>query len=121
MRKSTNIVVFYLFFTGAAALLETAQITTAMGVSVDGSVPAKLEKAKQQMSTIESGGGFGETLWGLYNAVASSVEVMFAAVSAGPRLLTNAGVPPEITAFLFAPAVIIIGVDIAYALSGRDL
>lgn len=121
MRKSTNIVVFYLYFTGAATLLEVAGITAAMGTSVKGSVPQKLQEAEATFEAFDTSGGFGETLFGLYNSVANVAEVMFAAVTAGPRLITNAGVPVEIVTFLFLPAGIIVGADIIYVLAGRDL
>lgn len=120
-RISTTIVVFMAFFTAAANLFEETGVTDAMGINTGVSAGEKLATAFAEMEQIRGSAGTVESLFSIYTMVGSAVEGLFVGVSAGPRVLAAAGVPNYILAFLFAPIVIFVGVDLIYALSGRDM
>lgn len=119
LRKTPAIVVFFLFFSGAATLLEATGITAAMGVGAPTGTTTALAEAQAAVEGIQASGGFADTLFGSFTAVASVIEMLARGVFAGPILLAAVGVPRPIVGFLFAPAAIIIGMDIVHYLTGR--
>lgn len=120
-RVTSSVIVFFMFFSAAANLLESTGTTDAMGVQTGVSAGAKLNEAAAAMSQVRGSAGTVESLFSIYTMVTSSMEAFAVGMSAGPRLLSAAGVPSYIIVFLFAPAAVIVGLDILYALSGRDL
>lgn len=120
-RPSSVIVVFLTFFTAAANLFENTGVTEAMGLNTGVTAGQKLNQAFTEMENIRGSAGTVESLFSIFAMIGSTFEGFVAAVSAGPRLMLAAGMPSYIVAFLFAPAVLIVGLDIIYALSGRDL
>jgi len=93
MRKTPTIVVFFIFFSAAATMMEVSGLTAAMGVeSPTGTVEA-LQQAQTAMSQISASEGASETLFGSFVAGGSVMEAMGRGVFAGPLLLTAAGVP----------------------------
>ena len=120
MRRSPAIVVFFIYFTAAANVLETVGLTDAMGISTGVTASDRLAEAQAAAASVRTGGGFADSLFGIYNAVAATMQAVVAGVGAGPRLLTGAGIPEWAVVFLFAPAAVIVGLDIVYYLSGRD-
>ena len=121
MRKTTSIVVFFVFFTAASNLLESTGVIDAMGLGTGVSAGAKLGESMEAMEQIRGSAGTVESLFSMYAMVASTFEAFAVGMTAGPRILLAAGVPAYILAFLFAPAVIIVGVDLIYAAAGRDM
>lgn len=120
-RPSSVIVVFLTFFTAAANLFENTGVTESMGIHTGVSAGQKLSQAISEMEQIRGSAGTVESLFSIFAMIGSAFEGFAAAVTAGPRLMLAAGLPDYIVAFLFAPAVLIVGLDIIYALSGRDL
>lgn len=120
-RVSTTIIVFFTFFTAASNLFEETGVTAAMGINTGVSAGQKLNEALTAMEQIRGSAGTVESLFSIYAMIGSTLEAFFVGVSAGPRILAAAGVPGFLLAFLFAPAVIFVGIDLIYALSGRDM
>lgn len=120
MRRSPAIVVFFIYFTAAANVLETVGLTGAMGITTGVTASERLADAQTAAAQVTAGGGFADSLFGIYTAVTSTMRAVVAGVSAGPRLLMAAGIPEWAVVFLFAPAAVIVGLDIVYYLSGRD-
>jgi hypothetical protein len=121
MRKSTIIVIAHLYLDAAAIALEASGISEDLNLQFSTGVSENLDEAAQSLASINPSGGFGETLFALYVTVASSLEAFFSAVFAGPIMLTNLGAPEWAVVFVYVAATPIVGLDIAYALSGRDL
>ena len=119
-RITTVIIVFFVFFTAAANLLELTGLAAAMGVSTEFTAGSEFRDAVTALQTIQAGSGLTDTLIGIYTGVTNGARAFVAGVTAGPRLLVNAGVPAMFVGFLFAPAVVWMGIDIAYYLSGRQ-
>ncbi|MFD2655335.1 hypothetical protein ACFSUP_04370 [Gracilibacillus thailandensis] len=119
-RITTVIVVFFVYFTAAANLLEITGLAAAMGASTSFTAGNEFQSAVTALQSIQAGSGLTDTLIGIYTGVTNGFRAFLAGVTAGPRLLVNAGVPASFVAFLFAPATVWIGIDIAYYLSGRQ-
>jgi len=119
MRKTFALTVFYFYLTAAAVLVEVSGVAAAWGVESPTGVTDATDKVTAELSNISTNTGLFETLLNVFVAVTGSVEVLAAGVFALPTFLTSAGVPGPFVAFLFAPAVVIVGRDILHTLSGR--
>lgn len=119
MRRTPAIVIFFIFFSAAATLLEISGMTAAMGAEAPVGTITALNDAQNAMDGIQASEGLGDTLFGSFTAATAAIEALGRGVFGGPILLTNAGVPGPIVAFLFAPAAIIVGLDILHYLTGR--
>jgi len=120
MRKSSIIVIFYVYLDAAVVLLETMGIAESMGITTGTGVSSNLAEAVAAMQNITPGAGIGDTLFSLYLTVTNSVEAFISAIFAGPTMFINLGIPVPIVVFLFAPVGIVAGQDIVYLLTGRD-
>lgn len=119
MRISMKIAIVLVFLNSAAELMRSTGIAEAMGTDPEPGASAKLQSALEAARGIKPGGGFGETLFRLFISVTRSFEAIFEFVLAGPSMLINIGIPEPLVFFLFAPAALIIGRDVAYLLIGR--
>ena len=119
MRKTWAITIFMIYFNAAAVLLEATGVTAAWGVESPTGTTAALDDAIAAMNGIQASGGLADTLFGSFAAAGSLIEAVGRGAVAGPLLFTSAGVPAEITAFLFAPVALIVGRGIIHALTGR--
>jgi hypothetical protein len=114
-----KIAVVLVFLNSAAELMRSTGIAAAMGANPEPGAAAKMQTALEATRKIQPGGGFGKTLFQLYISVTSSFQAVFEFITAGPSMLINIGIPEPLVVFLFAPAALIIGRDIAYLLIGR--
>lgn len=119
LRRTPAIVIFFIFFSAGASLLEVSGTTAAMGVEAPVGVTTALDEATASMNNISASEGIADTLFGAFVTAARSMEALGRGVFAGPILLTSAGIPSPIVVFLFAPAAIIVGLDIIHYLTGR--
>lgn len=119
MRKIWAIASFLIYFNAAAVLLEVTGVTAAWGVESPTGTVAAIGDAKAAMNGIQASGGLADTLFGSFAAAASGIEVVGRVLIAGPLLLTSAGIPGPLVAFLFAPVALIVGRGIFHALTGR--
>jgi len=120
MRISMKIAIVLVFLNSGAELMRTSGIAEAMGADPEPGAAAKMQAALDAARDIEPGGGFDDTLFQLFVAVANSFEAIFEFVLAGPSMLINIGIPEPLVFFLFAPAALLIGRDVAYLLTGRS-
>ena len=121
MRITTSVILFYLWFSAAGALMEAVGVAENMGLSTNWSVGDGLERSVDGLSAISGGGISVEALVGIYTLITGAVQTFIGGLSAGPRLMLAAGVPMEIVVFLNAPVALLGGRMIIYAFSGRDL
>jgi len=119
MRKTWAITIFMIYFNAAAILLEVTGVTAAWGIESPTGTTAALDDAIAAMNGIQASGGLADTLFGSFAAAGSLIEAVGRGIIAGPLLFNAAGVPAPFTAFLFAPAALIIGRGIIHALTGR--
>lgn len=121
MRRSTSIVLFYLWFTASANLITEVGWTKAMGVSGTASVGGEISEAVAELGNINAGNLAIESLVSVYLVVTTTIKSFLLALSAGPRLLINVGMPIEIVLFIHAPIPLLGGLMLVYAISGREL
>jgi len=120
MRKSTRIAVFLLLLNASAAAVGQSGVADDWGVDPNPGMDEAIEDLEQAMDNIDPS-NLGETLFGLYTSITSSVKIVFNFVFYGPVMFNNLGVPAWATGVIFAPQYLFVGTDIAYVLSGRDV
>jgi len=116
-----NTTILLMFLNAGPAMLSASGVADDMGISPSISGDQQVEQANQNMSQIEAEGGFGATLFTLYQTVTSPIEAVLNIVFAGPAMLMNAGVPGWVVTFVFIPQYLIVGGTIIYVLAGRLL
>ena len=119
MRISMKIAIVLVFLNSAAELMRTTGIAEAMGANPEPGAAAEMRAALDALRNIQPSGGFDQTLFQLFISVTGSFRAVFKFVLAGPSMLINIGIPEPLVFFLFAPAALIIGRDIAFLLTGR--
>jgi hypothetical protein len=114
MRRTFEVVLLYLFATGATNLLSLAipGLTIAHGTTARSGV-------EQAANNFRPGGGLGETLFGSLLAAAQTFESIAEAVFALPILLGNLGVPSPVIVFVMIPAPLVIVYDAIHIITGR--
>lgn len=125
MRVSVYIVLFLLFFNGGAELLIDTGVAADMGIDPGTGNDEKLEKAQEDSRTVDPGTGTGGTLFGMYNAIGSTVETVFNTVFPGAAMLKAAisggAAFNAFIDFLFLGASIIVGLDTVAFFRGYSL
>lgn len=122
MRKTTLIVVYMAFMDATAIALEESGFAQAAGIDTGITAGGALENAAEAAGQISAGGGLGSTLFGLYNSIAGGLQALFEGATAAPQMIMAAGAPWWATVGFFGtPILLFVGLDIAYALTGRDL
>lgn len=119
MRKTTNVIVFAVFVTAGANMLEVSGVTAAMGLQIG--VVGHFGDAIAALNSIQPGTSVVDSLFSIYDAVANTFKGFATAAFAVPILLINIGIPAFIVVFITAPVGIVVGSDLVYVLSGRDL
>lgn len=119
MRYSTRIVIFLLFLNAAAGAFVASGTAADWGISPTPGGDEALQTANETATSIQGSGGFGETLFGAFAGAANTFSAIFSVVFAGPLMIANLGVPAWLTGFVFAPAYILVGIDLVYILTQR--
>jgi CheY-specific phosphatase CheX len=115
--------VFFLSLSLFSQMLISTGVAATIGL--DGQVGG--ENAAEEVtdtteSEVESGAATGDTLFGLYNVLASQVSEVLGIFNPGLRMLDNAGVPdPIINGFLMPIVSLVKFVGIVSLLRGWDL
>lgn len=113
MRWSAQFILFLIFFNGGASvMIPGAGWDANLGIDPHVGEPQELEQVNQTASDFETGSGIGQTLFGLYNAVAGTLESMFNAIFPGGAMLKNAGVPDYIVNYGFSAATVLAAWDL---------
>lgn len=115
MRRSFEIVLFYIFATASSNLITTA----VPGLSVAHGTGDTRQALDSTVQGFTPGGGLGETLFGALQAALGTFSGIIEAVFALPILLGNLGVPSPIVAFLMAPLGFVVLYDGIHIMTGR--
>jgi len=122
MKDKAMTLVIALIFVNAAANLFVAS-----GLAEDfGHTPAiggdeTIDRASDEMQSVEPTGGFAATLFQLYTSVTGPVKWVVEILFGAELMLYNMQAPNWLINFLLAPKGIIGGAAIIYTLTGRDL
>lgn len=121
MKITVSVVLFYVYWTAAANLIEVVGWTEAIGIAGQTGVGETLSDAVAELGSINAGNLAVESLISVYLVITTAVETFLVALSAGPRLLVNLGIPIEFVLFIHAPVPLLAGRLLIYAASGREL
>lgn len=119
MRYSTRLVIFLLFLNAGAGAFVASGTAADWGVSPTVGGDDALQQANQSATSIQGDGGFAQTLFGAFAGAANAFEGIFSVVFAGPLMIANLGVPSWLVTFVFAPAYLLVGIDLVYILTQR--
>lgn len=121
-RPSTVLVIFIISINGTAIMMNSVGVDEMLGVNPEVDAPDDdLRDAEQQTQEINTGNSLGETLFGMYNTLASGVGTIFQLVTAGPDMLARAGVPSFLTNFLAGIFGFVIAFDVMSYIRGWGL
>lgn len=121
MRITTSVVLFYVWLTASANLIQEVGWTSSIGISGTTSVGDTLSGGIAEINSINAGNLVVESLISVYLTVATAIEAFLTGLTAGPRLMLNIGMPLEFVAFIHAPLALLGGRYLIYAVSGREL
>lgn len=122
MRISTNIVLFLIIMNATSGFLVATGVANDLGIAPLTGGGEQVESVNDAAEDPNPGGGGGGTLFGLFVSAAEVVKNVFVmATVGGPLMLLNAGMPPALVTFLFAPMYAIVGADTIYVYTGRDV
>lgn len=118
MRITVQILLVFVFMNAFAGMLQTTGVADDLNVNPQPGGDEKLDQINNETENFESGGGGGETLFGLYNTLAGVLDAIVDTLPA-LAMMKNAGAPDFIVNYGFAGYSIITGLDIAgYIRSG---
>lgn len=112
MRVSVQIVLFLIFFNAGAQMIISAGVAADLGIDPHVSESDELDQAEQEANNFDTGSGFGDTLFGMYNALADTVTTILNAIFPGLAMLKAAGVPGFFADFIFAGASLYSALDL---------
>jgi len=122
-RPITTLAIFFLALSLFSQLLLTTGVAATVGLDAQiGGQDASDEVTKEAEGQVESGATSGDTLFGLYNVLATQVENLLGIFNPGLRMMDNAGVPSPIVNILLMPlASLVKFIGIVSLLRGWDL
>lgn len=122
MRVSVALLLFFVFFNaGAQILFIDTGVADDLGLDPELGETDELDSVDEDAEQVQVGSGFGETLFGLYNALSNTFSNLLSAIFPGARLLKNAGFPDFWIDFVFVGVPVFIGLDTISFMRGWDL
>lgn len=122
MRKSISIVIFLVLMNSTAGFLAASGVAADLGISPQPGGGQQVDNVNSELENVNPGGGAGATLFGLFTSAATILKDVFVMVTVGgPLMLANLGVPAFVIGLVFAPMYIIVGADLIYVYTGRDV
>jgi len=122
-RPITTLAIFFLSLSLFSQMLLATGVAATVGINGNlGGQDAANEVTSTAEGQVESGASSGDTLFGLYNVLATQVSNVLGIFNPGLRMMDNAGVPSPIINMLLMPIVSLIKfIGIVSLLRGWDL
>lgn len=111
---------YFMLMNATAVVLDNIGFTDELGVSVELTASKRFTEASEKFDEFEMGGGFLDTLFGIFDAVFSVMGAVLHSLYAGPQMLIQLGFPSEIVGPFEIIVAFIIGLAALYYASGRD-
>lgn len=122
MRKSMVIVIFLVMMNATSGFLAASGVAEDTNMAPQPGGSQQVADVSDAAEDVNPGGGAGATLFGLFVSAGSIVKDIFVmATIGGPVMLSNAGMPSWLVAFIFAPMYLIVGADTLYVYTGRSV
>lgn len=97
-------------------------VAATLGITANVGGDEKVDSAVAQAEETNTGSPTGSTLFGMYNVLVQAVTVLTGTITAGPTMLSRAGVPTMITDGVLKPMfTVVIGIGVVSFLRGWDL
>ena len=122
-RPITTLAIFFLALSLFSQMLMATGVAATIGLETEiGGDQASDEVTQTAEGELESGATSGDTLFGLYNVLASQVSNILGIFNPGLQMMDNAGVPSPIVNMLLMPIVSLVKfIGIVSLLRGWDL
>jgi hypothetical protein len=118
--KTTNIVLALILLNAAASVGVASGVFADWGIQPDVGGDQLVNETNREAENLSPAGGGGLDLLKLFTQSAQSLRKWAALMLfGGPLMLSNMGIPGWLVGFVFAPAYLIVGADVYYALTGR--
>ena len=121
LRITTSVIMFYVWLTGAANLLEVTGISAQMGVRTEYGAAKAIQDSVQALGQVTGSGISFESLIAIFIVIAKAIQAFTGALTAAPRLMVAMGIPTPIAVFIHVPVALLSARLGIYVLSGRDL
>jgi len=118
--NTKNILIFLILLNASAAFVGQTDFAKQTGVELQIGGGDQIERAEQQAKNINVNRNGLDSFVGAIIAATSIMTTMVSVVVAGPAMLINLGAPAPLVVFIAAPIYVLIGLDIAYMMSGRQ-
>lgn len=121
-RPITLLMIFFLVLNLWAGVLMQTGVAQTIGVETNVGGDAALENTTNEADDVSSGAPTGQTLFGMYNVLATGMSALTSITTAGPTMLEQARVlPPVLTGMLKTIFAVVIAVGLISFLRGWDL
>lgn len=121
MRLSTKLVTILILMNAFAGMFVASGLAADLHIEPQPGGDQQIDQVNQNASSVQPANGIGSTLFGLYTSVTNTLETVYNFVFFGPVMLKNLGLPEFLTAFFNSVTTLVVGRDIIYALTGRDI
>lgn len=118
-RASVEMVIMLLCLNFVAGLVTASGVGAALNIDPELGQQEAIDDVESDAEQIEAGGGFRDTLQGLYTSLADGLSPILNFLFYGPIMLANLGVPSFITSGLSTLITVIVALDIVYLLTNR--
>ena len=121
-RISGAVLMFYIWITSSAILLEAAGVSRAIGVNIDSVATAhsRLDSGLNRIGGV-TGGGTLESIAAIVLGVTDVIMSVIPLLTAGPEMLTGLGAPTPIVSILYLPLAFIGFRLFIYVIGDRSL
>jgi hypothetical protein len=120
-RASTQIVIFLICLNAAAGLLAASGVAADLGIQPNVGSDDRIAATEEAAGSVNPSEGGSGTLFSAFTGGAEVIASAVTLVFYGPVMLSKIGIPLWMSTFLFAPAIFVTGLDVLFALTGRDL
>lgn len=120
-RPVTTLVVFFVSFNLVAGLLSSMGIAAAFGINAEIGGDEAISDLRDSVDEVPTGTGAGETLFGLYNVLATFVNTVFTFILPAVAMLENAGLHSDIADSMRVLFVVLIAIDVVSFFKGWGL
>lgn len=117
--RSVNLVIVLFLLNASAGLLVASGWSEDVGIDLNPGADDEIQTANETAQSVDAGSSIGQTLFGMLASAAKTVRTIFTVIFIAPIMFQNLGVPTWVTAFVFAPMYIIVGIDVLQVLTGR--
>lgn len=121
LRITTSVMMFYLWLTAAANLLQVTGLSAIMGVETKYGAASAFQEGVKELGQVTGSGISFESLIAIFIVLAKAIQGFTAALTAAPRLMVAMGIPTPIAIFVHTPIALLSARIAIYVLSGREL